>query len=450
MKLWNIPMKLLLILFAFFLPLHALFVTILKCKLWANTDIIRFWKEFIVIFLLFIWTYSILKRYHFKIWKIFQGNYILWFSVAFIFSSLLYIFFPFFSVGINNLLGFKYDVFFIFTLIAGFSLISIRNSIDTILKSVFASTWLILIIFLPWYIFGDIALVSDFFGYSDKVSTYNANSCISFSQNVSWHHRFQASFGWPIRFSVFLIVFLFLYIWYILDTVKNHIYRSIFISIPSLFVVTSVFFSYSKTSMLGLMIWAFIFFYFLNKFIFKWKLTSKQKKVLKIVPILIAVSATIIMFIKRGLFLHLWSLINRFDNLALAVKKFLYNPIGSGVWTSGPATQIGPLETDVWWKSSINSIEVYKYLPENWYVQILLEQSFLWLFFFLGLLIFISIALYKIMQKTTTYFSIWLLTAFLSLCFMANFTHAFEEAATSYLLFLIIWAYIWKHYSLTK
>jgi hypothetical protein len=42
------------------------------------------------------------------------------------------------------------------------------------------------------------------------------------------------------------------------------------------------------------------------------------------------------------------------------------------------------------------------------------------------------------MKKKKDYFSVGLLTAFIALCFMANFTHAFEEAATSYLLFLII------------
>jgi hypothetical protein len=33
---------------------------------------------------------------------------------------------------------------------------------------------------------------------------------------------------------------------------------------------------------------------------------------------------------------------------------------------------------------------------------------------------------------------------------MANFTHAFEEAATSYLLFLIIWAYIARNSTYLK
>ena len=46
-------MKYLLMAFAFFLPLHALIVTVQKCRFEANTDIIRFWKEFVVIGLLF-------------------------------------------------------------------------------------------------------------------------------------------------------------------------------------------------------------------------------------------------------------------------------------------------------------------------------------------------------------------------------------------------------------
>jgi hypothetical protein len=48
----------------------------------------------------------------------------------------------------------------------------------------FLSTFGILIVFLPWFIFGDISALSSMFGYSSEVSTYTANQCISFAQNV--------------------------------------------------------------------------------------------------------------------------------------------------------------------------------------------------------------------------------------------------------------------------
>lgn len=63
------------------------------------------------------------------------------------------------------------------------------------LSTLFLSTGLILVIFLPWYIFGDISDLATIFGYSAEVSTYRANECISFAQNVEGHHRFQGTFG---------------------------------------------------------------------------------------------------------------------------------------------------------------------------------------------------------------------------------------------------------------
>jgi hypothetical protein len=59
----------------------------------------------------------------------------------------------------------------------------------------FLSTFGVLIIFLPWYLFGDISALASMFGYSPEVSTYTANTCISFAQNVDGQHRFQGTFG---------------------------------------------------------------------------------------------------------------------------------------------------------------------------------------------------------------------------------------------------------------
>jgi len=46
--------------------------------------------------------------------------------------------------------------------------------------------------------------------------------------------------------------------------------------------------------------------------------------------------------------------------------------------------------------------------------------------------------LYSIAKYKKDYLSISIFVAFVTLCFMANFTHAFEESATSYLLFMVI------------
>lgn len=443
-------MRSLLVAFAFLLPLHALLVTFFKCKLELNTDILRFWKEFIVMWLIIASFFAIGKRYKWRLDKFLEGNYLMGFTVTFAIVAFIYIYFPYFRPGVHSYLGFKYDVFFFFCLIAWYCLMSVRNSFYDILKAIFASTGLILLIFLPWYAFFDISAVSSLFGYSSQVSTYEANACISFSQNVEWQHRFQGTFGGPIRFSVFLIVWVFVYLGYVLDLKMSRNKKLALIVIPSLFVFFSVFFSYSKTSMLGFAVSVFLFFILTRKYILGKDLSEKEARVVKFFPPLLVFTAAALVFVKQDLFLHLGSMINRLDNLQSAIQRFFYNPIWYGLWTAGPATQLGQSADAYTFKWAVNSVEVFKYLPENWYVQMLVEMSFVGLFLFMWILIVIFHSLFTIMKKKKDYFSVGLLTAFIALCFMANFTHAFEEAATSYLLFLIIWAYIARNSTYLK
>lgn len=60
----------------------------------------------------------------------------------------------------------------------------------------------------------------------------------------------------------------------------------------------------------------------------------------------------------------------------------------------------------------------------------------------MSVLLIIGFKLWEKVKLGKDYMSIGIFTAFVSLCFMANFTHGFEEAATSYILFLIIGIYL--------
>lgn len=434
----------------FLLPFHALVITFLKCKLWVETNILRFWKEIIIIFLLFFSLASVLKRNNFSLNKIYKNNNLLWWVTAFIICSFIYIFFPTFNVKLSWFLWFKYDVFFLFALVIWLFLTQVRDNLDFLLKVLFSSIAIILVIFLPWYIFWDISALSNIFWYSDKVSTYEANSCISFAQNVNWEHRFQGTFGWPIRFSVFLTIFYLIYLWFILDKIK---YKTAFQKIkfnkntknylllimPSFFAITSIFFSYSKTSLLWLIFWITIFVYLIRKVVYNRKITKKfilRAFLISLVPIIV------VSIFKRDLFLHLWSVLNRFDNLSKSIEMFFYNPIGYWLWIAWPATQMWRSIESAWsWQLATSSkIETHKFLPENWYVQILLEQWIFGLILFSWILLIIGFRLWDKVMSKKDFLSIWVFSAFVTICFMANFTHVFEESATSFILMLIIGA----------
>jgi len=463
----------------FFLPFHAFLVTVLKCKVGLDTNLLRFWKEIIILILLTTTFIKVMGQNKWSLKKIYENNYILGTVTAFIISSLIFIFFPFFEIKTSALLWFRYDVFFFFALIIGLYLNNGIKDLHFYLKILFWSTLLILAIFLPWYLFWDIGALASIFGYSAEVSTYTANECISFAQNVNGQHRFQWTFGWPIRFSVFLTVFYIIYLGFILDhmymvdkklkkthshkvmqklsSVKGKIKAKTFlpkwvsvsdivssIGIPSLFIITAIFFSYSKTSVLGLVFGIALFVFMI------WTLKLKRKigrKFIGVISGIILVPIALIALLKRDLFLHLWAVINRLDNLSTSLEMFFYNPIGYGLGIAGPASQLGNSIESAgnWHIASVTVTSTHKFLPENWYVQILLEQWFIGLSIFLAVMLIIGFRLYAIAKSRKDYLSIAIFTAYITLCFMANFTHAFEEAATSYILFLIIGILIWGH-----
>lgn len=428
-------MKYLIQLFVFLLPFHAIFITYMKCKAGLDTDVLRFWKEVVIIFLLFIVLLKILFHNHFNIKKIYQNNYLLGLTTAFTISSLIYIYFPYFDPKINAYLGFKYDVIFLFSLIVWLYLSTIKNHFDTILQSVFVSAGLILIIFLPWYVSWNISSTSSLIWYSDKPSTYEANSCISFSQNVTgWHNRFQWSFWDPIRFSVFMVIMYFIYIGFVLQKKwNNKIVRNTLLFIPSIFVFVAIFYSYTKTSMLGLLFWGLLFFYLVRK-IKHGKEISKNFIIIS--SIIIWGILWFVLYVKRALFLHPEALLGRVENLVQSYDMFLFNPFGYWLWIAGPASQLAT-SSDMSLASWVN-----KFLPENWYIQILLEQSMIWLWIFIALLSVIWVYLYRIVKLKKDYLSIGIFVSYITILFMANFTHIFEESATSFILFLIIWWYI--------
>ena len=430
-------MKSLLGIFIFLLPLHAFLVTVLKCRFDVNTDILRFWKEWILTFLVLYLFTKVLRKNDFSLRKIYSKNTLLWLSTAFIICSAIYIIFPFFQLKLASVLWFRYDTYFLIAMIV-WLYCGLQNDLRYFVKTLFLSTFGILIIFLPWYLTGNIADKAALFWYSSEVSTYVANTCISFAQNVEWHHRFQGTFWWPIRFSVFLTVVYSLFAWWLFSSsrfVGNT--RYYMLGWFAALVLPSIFFSYSKTSMLGFVFAVALFVLLSYKYIYKRKIT---KTFYFSLAGIITVPIALIALLKWELFLHLWSVLNRVDNLTKSVEMFFYNPFWYGLWIAGPASQMGhSIESAGNWQIATSSVfSVHKFLPENWYVQILLEQGLIGFFLFISLIILIGLRLIESVKRSRDFMQVGITTAYFALCFMALFTHAFEEAATSYILFFLI------------
>jgi len=430
-------MKNILWIFIFLLPLHAFLVTVLKCKYGFDTNYLRFWKEIIVVS---VWLYVFFRAYashSYSLKQMLHKNTLFGLTLAFIGCTALYMYLPFFELKPASVLGFRYDAFFFFTLLIGLYC-GLIWEIRYFLKILFLSTFGILIIFLPWYIFWDIGSKAALFWYSSEVSTYVANQCISFSQNVDGHHRFQATFGWPIRMSVFLTIVWSLFAGWALSSQRFSRRQQYWLMGGfGLLIFTWIFYSYSKTSMLGAMFAIAIFVLLSYKYIYRKKITRKFYGILWAI---VSLPIVLVALFKWELFLHLWSVLNRLENLSKSVEMFFYNPFGYGLWIAGPASQIwNSIESAGSWQVATASIlTVHKFLPENWYVQILLEQWIVGFALFTSLILLIGFRLVDLVKRKRDFLSVWIATAYFALCFMALFTHAFEEAATSYILFFII------------
>lgn len=435
----------------FLLPLHAFIVTILMCKYAIDTNLIRFWKEVVIIFLVIYLFFIAYKKHNWSLGKLYHKNTLLGLITLFIACSIFYIYFPAFQIRAASVLGFRYDVFFLLALLVGLYGIWLEKDMRFLLKILFLSTFWILIVFLPWYLFGNIEGTVEMFGYSGEASTYTANSCLSFSQNVEGgHNRFQATFGGPIRMSVFLTLVGSLFMWYILSATsirKNNKY--FLVAGFAILILPAIFFSYSKTSMLGALFAIWIFSLLTYKLVYRRKINQKMYVIagwIMSLPILT------LMLLKWDMFLHLWAVLNRLENLGKSVQMFFYNPFGYGLGIAGPASQIGnSIESAGNWVIATNSVStVHRFLPENWYVQILLEQGIVWGAIFMSLIILIGVRLIARIQRHRDFMSVGITTAYFALCFMALFTHAFEEAASSYILFLFIWIILAESMTLEK
>jgi len=233
-----------------------------------------------------------------------------------------------------------------------------------------------------------------------------------------------------------MVVFYFIYIWFVLHKeLNNKFLRNLLLIVPSIFVFIAIFYSYTKTSVLGLLFWSLLFTYLVRKIKYN---KEVSKKFIIIWSIVVSVVLWFILYIKRWLFLHPEAILWRIENLVESFDMFMFNPFGYWLWIAWPASQLAT-STDASLATWVN-----KFLPENWYIQILLEQSLIWLWIFIWLLSVIWVYLYRIIKLKKDYLSIGIFVSYITILFMANFTHIFEESATSYILFLILWAYIAK------
>jgi len=423
-----------------------MFTSIFK---WTNLFTIL--TKFLIIILPF---YVIIKVYSDKILDLgFLGFFIKEFIIILLFLTLIY---EYFFNKKNKDIQFKLDIidYLIFTFIIYGVIITLIN--DLWVKSIFFGwrydfLWfVVLLIFKHWKIFLKektknliklfmiSAWISIFLGLMVKfVLGEEILSFFWFSIDVaqfwfwwgipiyqwveaSWIRRFQWILDSPLAMWYFLILF----IWLFTYLNKKNLDFAFYLGFSFLSIL--VFLTYSRAAMLWIIVWIFILFLFWITKAFK-----KYKKAIFYFSIIWIIWILWLSYIFQdkmvNVFLRPGSTKWHFTRMETWVKRFIEKPFGSGLASAGPAYRNiisgeTTLETDRY------------YIPESWFVQILVEGWFIYFSLFMAILLNILFNLYKNNNKYIWVMFIWVLV-------MNFFLHVFEYTYITILLFLFLWLF---------
>ena len=257
------------------------------------------------------------------------------------------------------------------------------------------------------------------FGFTIEVSEFWFWWWIPMYQWVeaSWIRRFQWILDSPLAMGYYLILFL----WVFLQINKKNIDFSVIFW--TLFLFSLIFITYSRAAMLWVIISWFILFLLNFKNILK-----HFKKVFIVSSILgiIIISGLSYVFQDKinNVFLREWSTNWHTTRMITWFNRFLEKPFWAWLAESWPAYR-SVIKTET-------SLETDRYyIPESWFVQILVEGGFIYLILFLSIIFIILQNLYKNNN-------LYLFLMFLWVLVMNMFLHVFEYTYITILLFMIL------------
>jgi hypothetical protein len=422
-NLFTLLTKLLIIIMPFYVIVKVYFDKVLGLGFFGF-----FIKEFIVIILFLVLIYE----YFFNI----KNK-----NIKLKFDVLDYMIFAFIVYGIlitlinwlwleNIFYGWRYDfLWFIVLLIFKHWKTFIKDSVYDLIKlflfwgSISLFLW-IMVKFVMW------EEILSLFWFSIAISEFWFGWGIPIYQWVeaSWIRRFQWILDSPLSMWYFLILFsgLFLHI------NRSKIDFSILFWIWILF--TLIFLTYSRGAMLWVLLSWFILFVLNFKYILKY-----YKKLFIFLIIIWFLFLWIIWYIFQdklhNVFLREGSTNGHITRMAKWVDRFLEKPLWAWLATSGPAYRnVIKIET---------SLETDRYyIPESWFVQILVEGGIIYFSLFMSILWLILLNLYNNKNIYIFLLFIWVLV-------MNLFLHVFEYTYVTILLFMFL-GILYREQSLQK
>ncbi len=350
-----------------------------------------------------------------------------------IFAYILYwIFITFFNwLWLKSIIfGWRYDfMFLIVMLIFKHSSPYLKIRTDKLLNLFLLSGWISLFLWLTFkFVFWEKYLT--IFWFVDYVWNWVYSWWVPNYHWLEWTgiRRFQWIFDWPNPMWYFLIIYSFLF----LHSRENK--KEYYVFLTMIFLFRLIILTYSRSAILGFLIGIF------SLFIFNKSLIKKLKKIFfKYKKICVSSILLILIFIWWYIYVFRWPLENivlragstsgHFERMQAWLKRFTKKPLWAWLAEAWPAFRA------IYPEKQTKKDEIY-YIPESWYIQILIEG---WIIYFLLFISILFIILKKLFTKSLVLFSM-----FLAVLVMNFFLHIFEASYLSVLLFIFIWLFIKK------
>ncbi len=405
--------------FFFLLPFHAFGITFLNSTFFDVTTPAPFllsgWKEIFLVFFFAISGLWILL--HFKnTQKEFDiiDNLIVSFSLV----GLLIGIWKMGEVNGENILrvilGIKYNFFFLWILFCCKHFPFTEKFFHQLkIISLVAGFFVVIFAYIQKYSSPDFLIQ---FGYFDAPSVDTAEKPASFCQLLENTNscRLTSFFAGPIRFGAFLVFLsgiIFHFIFFSSDE-KNKIIKKVLYSIFFISLLPLLFWTYSRGAYIAeiILLITTLFLYF-NIPIFSWKIIFSSISIFGII-----ISSIFLSGKSDELFFREGSTEKHMQGIVESWEIMQKEPAGQGLGTAGPA--------------SANMGDEYKFLNENWYLQIFTELGFVGGIIYFLITLSIGIILYR---KHSSLFPV-----FCALSFMALFTHLWEESSIAFILFALL------------
>ena len=377
-----------------------------------------FLKEFLLI-LAFLWViYEFIKAKKFPKFDIL--DYLIfgfiWYWIAITFINWLWIKSLFY--------GWRYDfIFFVAFLIYKHWAQFLKESWKNLIKLFFISASISLLIWVTI----KFSLKEEFlllFWYVDYSGNWIYNWWVPIYHWLenSWTRRFQWILDWPNMMWFFLIlysgIFLFLQ--------KNK--KEFYVFLVLAFLAVLLYITFSRSAILWVLAWVWILFLVNLKTIFQ-----KHKKVFLTITAISSVFIILILSIFlnpiKNIVLRESSTEWHFSRMIIWIERFIQKPFWAWLAESWPAFR------SIYPDKQTLEFEQY-YIPESWFIQVLVEG---WIIYFLLFLTILWIIWTKLYKK-----SIFMFVSFFAILVMNVFLHIFEATYLSILLFILIWLITYK------